>query len=256
MSERGSKHPRDTFITVFGRKPVLEALSIPGLAVDKLLLANDAGGPVVRRIEQRAQELGIDVRRVAPRAVHRISRNARQDQGVVLDVLAPRMDALEHYLEQALPERQTLFVLDGLTTPANVGMAIRSITAAGMHGIVVPRVGCPEIGPLVVKASAGLALRAPILRTPNVAAALDQLGSHGFVRYGLDAEATHDLYDVDVAPRSAWVIGNESVGLSNETRERIDVFASIPMARGVESLNAAVTTAVVAFELRRRNAQR
>lgn len=254
MPEGGSKHPRDTFITVFGRKPVLEALRTRGLQIDKLLIAREAKGSIVEAIEDQARALGVQPRRVSTKDVTRVSRNARQDQGVALDVIAPRMEALSDYLARdRRPARENIFVLDGVTTPANVGMAIRSLTAAGMTGVVLPRQGCPEVGPLVVKASAGLAFRARILRTPDVVSALDALRDAGFVLHGLAADGEDGLYDTQFADRSVFVIGNETSGLSEAARVRIDRFVSIPLAPDVESLNAAVTAAVVAFELRRRD---
>ena len=61
-----------------------------------------------------------------------------------------------------------VLVLDRLTNPANVGMILRSATAAGLDGVLLPRRGLPAIDPLVVKASAGVAFRAPVLRAATV----------------------------------------------------------------------------------------
>jgi 23S rRNA (guanosine2251-2'-O)-methyltransferase len=247
------KHPRDAFITVYGRKPVLEALTTPGIVVDKLLVATRARGDVIDAITDAARRIGIEPRRVDPSDVTRVSRNRKQDQGVVADVVAPRMDALTTYLAgDERPTREHLLFLDGLTTPTNVGMVIRSATAAGLTGIVVPRAGCPEVGPLVVKGSAGVAFRARILRTPTTDEGLGVLASAGFTLYGLDASGDADLYATSFADRAAIVLGNETSGLSVAAERRLDRRIKIPLAQGVESLNAAVAGSLVAFELARR----
>lgn len=251
------RHPRDAYITIYGRKPVFEALGLPDIEVDKVLLARKARGGVVDEILARAEVRGVPVQRVEPREVTRLSRNAKQDQGVVADVVAPRMDALARWLSLAESAggpgpRCRLLVLDGLTNPQNVGMLLRTAVAAGIDGVVVPRRGCPEVGPLVVKGSAGVAFRARILRTPVAAEALALLGEHGFARLGLAGDAAADLFSLEIPPRAAFVLGNETAGVAAAARGQLDATVRIPMSGGVESLNVAVAGALVAYELRRR----
>ena len=148
--------PKDRFVTVYGRKPVLEALGDPSLHVDKVVLADTARGPAAREILDAAGRRGVSVQRATPHRVKVLAGNGKQDQGVLADVVAPRM----RLLEDALAGRnrpKTLLLLDGITTPANVGMILRTATAAGIGGIVLPRRGVAGIDPLVVKASAGVA---------------------------------------------------------------------------------------------------
>lgn len=249
-------HPRDRFITVYGRKPVLEALETPGVRVDKVFIARNARGPVIDAIRQRAESAGVTYRRVAPAEVTRLSRNQRQDQGAVADVVAPRMSALDAWLDRpehrSTDEPRRLLMLDGLTNPANIGMILRSATAAGLDGVILPRAGSPEVGPLVVKASAGVAFRAPILRTPDAETAAVALGGAGFVRLGLAGGATESIFDAALPSRVAFVVGNETDGISPAVAAHLDGSVSIPLAPGVESLNAAIAASIVAFEIRRR----
>src|SRR6516162_1888219 len=133
-------------ITIYGRMPVLEALldrRAPG--VTRLVLARRARGEAVDRIVAAAAERGVRLERADPA------------RGGPLAVL----------------------VLDGLTNPANVGMIIRTAAAAGLDGVVLPRSGSPEMGPLVVKASAGVALWATVLGAPEPAAAVTALAGAG-----------------------------------------------------------------------------
>ncbi len=239
-------HPRDRYITVYGRKPVLEALQDASLEVEKVLVARGVHGGIVGDIIKAAKARGIPLRRVAPREVTRLSRNGRQDQGAVADVRAQRMRPLEAFLEDP-PARAVVLLLDGITTPANVGMLLRTATAAGLAGVVLPRVGCPEVSPLVVKASAGVAFRAPILRVPNAPSAAQMLAGAGFELVGLRADAEATVFDFDWPARTALVLGNEATGISDAVGAHVTRWASIPMANGVESLNVAVAGAVVAF---------
>lgn len=246
--------PRDTFITIYGRKPVLEALADPDVTIDKVLLATTAREASAQAILDAAAQRGVRLERLPPDRITRISRNGRHDQGVVADVIAPRMRTLPDWLDQSdeLVQPVRVFVLDGVTNPANVGMVLRTATAAGLSGVVLPRQGVPEVGPLVIKASAGVAYRASILRVPTVVDALTLLGEAGFMIFGLAGEQGEPYFGVDVPERAAFVLGGETYGVSPEASEWVHQWLHIPMAGGVESLNVATASAALAFELVRR----
>lgn len=249
------RSPRDSHITVFGRRPVLETLADRELPVAQVLLAHGAREHSAEEIVRRARERDVPLRRVPPAEVSRISRRPKQDQGVVADVRAPRMRTLAELLDGLPPgsdRRCRLLVLDGVTTPANVGMIIRTATAAGLDGIVLPRRGTAEVGPLVIKASAGVAFHAPIVRVATAESALEALQDAGFVLLGLAGDAPDSYLSVDLAPRTAFVLGGETDGVGEAARAWIHQWVSIPMAGGVESLNVASAAAVVAYELVRR----
>lgn len=244
--------PKDRFITVYGRNPVLEALTNPRVAVDKVLLAEGAQGPHVREILDAARLHRVPVQRVSAHRVKQIAGNGKQDQGVCADVVAPRMRALSTALADGLAG--SVLVLDGVTTPANVGMILRTATAAGLAGIVVPRKGVASLDPLVVKASAGVAFVAPILTAMTAADAVQALREHGFVIFALLAAAADSVFTADVPSNAAYVLGSESAGLSESVAAQVQHWVGIPMAGGVESLNVSAAAAVVCFELVRRGA--
>jgi 23S rRNA (guanosine2251-2'-O)-methyltransferase len=249
------RSPRERFITVYGRMPVLEALSDPDVGVNQVLVSRQAKGDSIEEIMAAAARRGITVGRVSPERVTRVSRNGRHDQGVVADVDAPGLVELEAWLaDHPAPVPAALLVLDGVTNPANVGMIIRSATAAGLGGIVLPRAGSPEVGPLVIKASAGVAFRAAILRVVSAAEAIERLSAAGFDVLGLRGEHADDLWTATLGPRVALVLGNETEGVSRPVESHITRWLRIPLAGGVESLNVAAAGAVVCYELARRAA--
>ncbi|MEV0678220.1 RNA methyltransferase [Actinosynnema sp. NPDC050436] len=241
--------PKDRFITVYGRKPVLEALDDASLEVDKVLLADNARGPAAKEIVDAANRRGVPVQRVTAQRVKVLAGNGRHDQGVLADVVAPRMLPLGRALERR-PSR--ILLLDGITTPANVGMILRTATAAGLDGIVVPRRGVASIDPLVVKASAGVAFRAPVLKCATAGEAAAELSEAGYPLFALDAGASDTIYSADLPDRAAYVLGSETDGISEDVRPFIAGWLSIPMAAGVESLNVASAAAVLCFEVVRR----
>lgn len=227
---------------VYGRQPVLEALRDPSIEVDEVLLSRRGAG-LMADVVALAEAQGVVVRRVAPEKVGRVSGDPRNDQGVVAYVMVSGPPLLV----AGLPPSPVL-LLDGITNPSNVGMILRSAVAFGVGGVVLPRVGVPDIGPLVVKASSGVALHAPVFACETAGEGVRLLREGGFRVLGLAAGQAASLWSVELPSSVAFVLGSETRGLSVD----VDELVSIPMAGGVESLNVAVAAGVLCAELARR----
>ena len=238
-------------LTLFGRKPALEALEDVSLTIHCLHLANsNRPTGIIAQIIKEAEHRGIAIRYHDRQALSRISKNGRQDQGVALDVVCPNFMPLEAFMD--LPEKpRTVLALDGVTNPQNVGMIIRSAVAAGVDGLLYPKRGIAALGPLVIKASAGNVFRAPIIRCDSTVAAVTALKAKGYQVAALEAAATASLFEFKAADNLVCVLGGESEGIGREVAALADTRLSIPMANDVESLNVAVTAALVAFHIKK-----
>lgn len=239
----------DRMLTVYGRKPALEALRDPDLECHALHLAqSNREGGIIAELIAAAESRGIAVQRHTREALARISRNGRQDQGVALDVVCPRFRSLDEYLAD-LPEQpaQRLLALDGINNPQNVGMIVRSAAAGDIHGLVWSHQGTAAPGPLVIKASAGTLYRAPVLRCNSLLDALTQCQAKGIEICTLDADAEQTLFEHRPSGHCIYVLGNETTGVSAAVTALADRRLAIPMANGVESLNVAVTAGLIAF---------
>jgi 23S rRNA (guanosine2251-2'-O)-methyltransferase len=232
--------------------PVLEALNDTAITIERVLIARGAKGESVSNVLSAASARGVTVQRVTADKVTRVSGNGRHDQGVVAEIDAPGIAELDAWLLTA-PASGHLLVLDGVTNPANVGLIVRSAVAAGLCAVVLPRAGSPDVGPLMIKASAGVALRADILRVQSAAEALDRLGAAGFETYGLRSRDATPLWRTVVGPRAAFVLGSETDGVSPAVAALVTEWVSLPMANGVDSLNVASVAAIVGYELARRS---
>jgi len=247
------RSPRDRFVTVFGFRPVLAALGDLGIEIDKVLIARGANGPSVREIVAAAGSRDVPVERVEPHRVKLLAGNGRHDNGVLADVVAPRMQPLGDALDVPFPQRPArILLLDGIRTPANVGMLLRTATAAGLDGIVVPHRGTAGLDPLVVKASAGTAFRAPVLRCGTSAEAAERLIEAGYRLVGLAADGATSVFDAPLDPPVAFVLGSETHGVGPDVAGYVADWVSIPMPGAVESLNVSAAGAVICFELVRR----
>jgi 23S rRNA (guanosine2251-2'-O)-methyltransferase len=240
-------------VRVFGTRAVLEALSDRRVPVERLLVARTAKGRAIEEVLAAASARGLRAERVAPEKVHRASGSPSHDQGVLAEVVAEGVESLDAWLARhPQPGPVALLLLDGVTNPANVGMVVRSAAGAGLDGTVLPRAGSPDVGPLLVRASAGVALRAPLLRCATATAAVEALAAAEVTAVGLRAAEAPSLFEDDLPVRAAFVLGNETEGVSPAVADRLTAWRSIPLADGVESLNVAATAAVVAFEASRR----
>ncbi len=240
-------------VTIYGRNPVLEALHATELVVDRLHLAesNKPGGQI-DKIRQAAEQLGLPISWHSRQALSRISRNGRQDQGVALDIYCQQLTPFDQWLANSPPPGQArIILLDQLSNPQNIGMCIRSCVAAGVDAILIAGRGHNGLNPLIIKASAGTALRAPLVYCQNLPQAARQLTLNGHQLWVLSAKAKRTLFDSDCPSNGVFVLGSETDGVSRTIGELATGELSIPMSRGVESLNVAVSCALLAFHIGR-----
>ena len=239
----------DRVLTIYGRKPALEALQDTALQCHRLHLAeSNRQGGIIGDLLALAEQRTLPVSFHSREALARISRNGKQDQGVALDILCPDFRTLADYLAAlpALP-RQRLLALDGITNPQNLGMILRSAAAGNIDAVLWSRKGNATLGPLVVKASAGILYRAPLVVCDDLPQALGELGANGCEILNLQADANDSLFDYRPPSHAVYVLGNETCGVTEKVAKLADRGLSIPMQRGVESLNVAVTAALIAY---------
>lgn len=246
---RARKARFSKMLTVYGRKPALEALRNPQLQCHALHLAdNNRAGGIIADLQQLAASRGVPVRQHSRAALARISKNGKQDQGVAVDIACPAFQTLADFLPRLARERSLrLLALDGISNPANLGMIVRSACAGGIDAILWSPRGNAALGPLVVKASAGTLYRAPLVICPELPAALQACGDGGSAICILAADGEASVFDYRPAGNSVFVLGNETEGVSAAVRQLADTSLFIPMANGVESLNVAVTASLIAY---------
>ena len=246
---RARKARFSKMLTVYGRKPALEALRDPALQCHALHLAdNNREGGIIAELQQLADRRGVAVQRHSRAALARISKNGKQDQGVAVDIACPAFQTLEDFLPRLARERSLrLLALDGISNPANLGMIVRSACAGGIDAILWSARGNAALGPLVVKASAGTLYRAPLVICPELPAALRACGDAGTAICILAADGEASVFDYRPAGNCVFVLGNETEGVSPAVRQLAGTSLSIPMANGVESLNVAVTASLIAY---------
>ncbi len=171
-------------------------------------------------------------------------------QGVIATMEPGRlMVSLEEFLKTLdMSKRPAVVVLGEVQDPHNVGAIIRSAAAFGLAGVLIPEHNQAPVTGTVVKTSAGMAFRIPLVSIGNVNHTLRVLKDKGFWTYGLAMQGSSELGEEKFDAATAFVIGNEGAGIREKTLETCDVTLSIPMHPRTESLNAAVSAAVVFYE--------
>ena len=230
-------------ITLYGRNVVAEALQDKSIEIHKLHMADsNKQDKTISKILDLAKSLDVEVSYHSKSALSRISKNAKQDQGVALDIFT---NSYQHTDEIKKLNEFKLIALDGIQNPQNLGMIIRSCAAGNVDGIILPKKNSAKISPLVIKASAGTLFKLPIFYCNTLEEVLAKLEDVKI--YSLSSHAKNTLYTLKKSKKTIFILGNESDGVSEDVAKLCNDSLSIPMQRGVESLNVAVTASLIAF---------
>lgn len=233
----------EKIITLYGRNVVIEVLQDDSVEIHKLHMAdsNKTDGNI-KDILALAQKRDIEISYHTKSALSRISKNAKQDQGVCIDIISQSYSNANTILDL---NSYRLLALDGIQNPQNLGMIIRSCAAGNIDGLILPKKNSAKISPLVIKASAGTLFKLPIYFCDALEDVLSKVKDTQI--YSLSSHAKQSIYDVKSTKKSIFVLGNESEGVSKEVEDLCNESLQIPMKRGVESLNVAVTASLIAF---------
>jgi len=236
----------DKVLTIYGRNAVMEALEDEAVTIHKLHLSkSNKDASVLEEMKAIAKKRDIEVAYHDKQSLSRISKNSKQDQGVALDIV------LEHFGDEesfkAKHDNYRIIALDGVTNPQNLGMIVRSCAAGNIDAILLPTKGAAQISSLVIKASAGTLFKMPIVKTSNLKETLRSFKKEGADIYSLSSHASKNYKEQDYSTKTIFVLGNESEGVSKAVEALCNESIVIPMQRGVESLNVAVTASLLAF---------
>ncbi len=113
----------DKVLTIYGRNAVMEALEDEAVTIHKLHFSkSNKDAAVLEQMKSIAKKRGIEVAYHDKQSLSRISKNAKQDQGVALDIV------LEHFGDEdsfiSAHKAYRIIALDGITNPQNLGMII------------------------------------------------------------------------------------------------------------------------------------
>ena len=147
-----------------------------------------------------------------------------------------------------------LLVAEGLEKPGNLGALLRIADGAGADGVVLVEPAADPFNPNTVRSSTGALFTVPIAIADR-ADVIGWLRDHDISSVATSPGAASPYWEAALAgPVAIWV-GSEAMGLSDEALASADTSVSIPMHGGADSLNTAVSAALVTYEAVRQRRQ-
>lgn len=236
---------------VAGRNSVVELLRATVPVTGLYVAENVERDERLREIFALAAEQHVSMLEISRNELDKVTGGAVH-QGIAAKLPAYEYahpdDLLERAKEQGVPP--LVVVLDGVTDPRNLGAVVRSASGFGAHGVVIPERRSAQMTASAWKTSAGAATRVPVARAVNLTRQLKAYQEAGLMVVGLDADGDVSLPDLDLADGPlVLVVGSEGKGISRLVTETCDQIVSIPMASGLESLNAGVATGIALYAI-------
>lgn len=257
---RPRRSPKADAEWVVGRNAVVEALRAR-MPVTTVYVAEGAERDGrLREVFRVAAERGISLLETPRPELDRITAGAVH-QGLAAKVPAYEYAHPDDLLERARAagEPPLIVALDSVTDPRNLGAVVRSAAGFGAHGVLVPERRAAGMTAAAWKTSAGAAARIPVAQAVNLTRQLKSYQDEGCMVVGLAAESQGgevSLPELDLADGPlVVVVGSEGEGLSRLVAETCDQLVSIPMASGLESLNAGVAASVALYAIARVRAE-
>lgn len=230
-------------IYIYGRHAVGEALRSAPQTLREIYLAPTMQDRELKSLISRS---GIPTQKLDPaRATSQVERNAPHQGVIALVHLGELMQPFEKFIETFEPTKDTCLVfVSEVQDPHNVGAIIRSAAAFGATAVLMPTHNQAPVTGVVVKSSAGMAFRVPLVSVENSQQALALLKKKGVKVYGLAADAKQDIGDEAFDAPTMLIFGNEGEGIAPAARALCDTMLAIPLSPRAESLNVAASSAV------------
>ncbi|MCX5778799.1 MAG: 23S rRNA (guanosine(2251)-2'-O)-methyltransferase RlmB [Elusimicrobia bacterium] len=236
---------------ISGRNAVREILRLHRVTVNKLYISQTARGSAVEEIITLAREQKIPIHHVPAEKTDALSPD--NNQGVVAEIAAGEYLELDELWNSVKDKPNPLLVLlDGIEDPHNLGAIIRNAVAFGAHGIIVGKWRCATVTNTVLKTSAGASEHIPIARVTNIAETVSTLKDWNIWVIGTDQTGSSMAKQTFGFPLCI-VIGSEGEGMHRLVKERCDAVVAIPQTGAISSLNASCASAVILYEIFRRN---
>lgn len=174
--------------------------------------------------------------------------DTRSPQGI-LAVVRRRDWTLDEILN--LPGISFYMMAENLQDPGNLGTIMRTGEGAGITGLILSRGTVDIYSPKVIRSTMGSLFRVPFLYTDDLPGVIRQMQKRQIRIYAAHLEGSVPYDTPDYRQPAALLIGNEGNGLTDEVSGAADARIRIPMGGKLESLNAAVSAAVLMYEVRR-----
>lgn len=161
--------------------------------------------------------------------------------------------SLEGMLQNALKKQENcgrpplFLLLEDIQDPGNLGTMLRTGEGAGVDGVIMSRGTADIYNPKTIRSTMGSLYRVPFLYVEELSEAIAVLQRNQITVYAAHLKGKRYFDEISYGGGSAFLVGNEGNGLRKETADAADVLLKIPMEGKLESLNAAVSAALLLY---------
>lgn len=175
-------------------------------------------------------------------------KSTSNSQGIIATARFNNIEHIDDILNDSF-----ILILDDIRDPGNLGTIIRTAEASGVDSILISNSSCDIYMDKVIRSSMSSIFRVRHYISENLIDDIKYLKDLNFDIIGTKANSNLDYYNIDVKNKKiAIVIGNEANGISKSVLNLCDYNIKIEMDGKIESLNAAIATSVVCFEIRKK----
>ena len=184
-------------------------------------------------------------------SVFRQMSDTQTPQGILTVLRRP-----SYTLEDILGGKNPLvMVLEDLQDPGNAGTILRTGEGAGVSGVLLTRTCVDITNPKVIRSTMGSVYRMPFLYVESVVSLTQELKKHNIRTFAAHLKGRNFYDQESYTGGTAFLIGNEGKGLTEEAAHSADCLIRIPMCGKVESLNAAMASGILMYEAARQRRQ-
>lgn len=230
-----------------GARVVREALA-SGTPIECVIQAEDAGEEAVS-VGEEAAAAGVE-RVVVDGETFSALSGTRTPQGILAVVPRRAADPAE-----LLAGEEDLLLLDAVQDPGNLGTLLRCARGFGLGGVLLGRGTVDATDPKVVRAAAGAHFALPITGPVDPGPTLAGARRAGFTTVVADARGGEAFDEVAYPDRLVVVLGNEGQGPAPAVTAEADIVVQIPLLDGSDSINVAVASGILLYEIMRRRRQ-
>ena len=181
---------------------------------------------------------------VSPEVLKSITTTVNPD-GVVVTALS------KSFCETRISSLKLGLILERLQDPGNLGTIVRTAVATNVDSIWVSSDSVNIDNPKVIRASAGAWFKAPLVITSNLKDIVKNYKNQGVNIVATLPNAEKTYWSLNLTKPTIFLLGNEGSGLSGSLVNMADEIIRVPLEQNVESLNVAVTTALILYEAKR-----
>lgn len=195
-------------------------------------------------LSQKLKKTGYEL--VSPEVFGKMS-DTQTPQGILAVLERP-----EYTLEALLQKENPLFVvLEDIQDPGNLGTIVRTGEGAGVTAVIMSKNTVDIFNPKTIRATMGSIYRVPFVYVDSLEDTIKSLHKAKIKTYAAHLKGENYYDSFSFREGTAFLIGNEGNGLKKETADLATAYLKIPMEGQVESLNAAIATSLLMYEVHR-----